>query len=142
MNRLKYLVVYVLSVSGVMTAVLGFVAATLQYRGAGVPAFVFFEVLFPYGVMLTFTLLMWHRMGQRANIMLSLGILVVVLGGILLYAKSAVLGPPDPNTAAHMALFIYPVLILAGFVFISMLAILVRGKMPERSFSDKKKPGK
>jgi hypothetical protein len=59
---------------------------------------------------------------------LLFGISLVSLAGVEIFARRVCAGPPDPDGAGHMAIFIYPIMLFAGVILTVVSAMLVGAK--------------
>jgi hypothetical protein len=128
-DQLTRLVACLIILCGLVAASLAFYAGTYQSRNLRQPLFAFAEVVLAYAVMLVAKPLSRHPQmsWQGATILLS-GISILSLAGVELFARRVSAGPPDPNTAAHMAIFIYPVVLISGAILTIVSAMVVGGK--------------
>ena len=125
-DQLTRLVTCLIVLCGLVAASLAFYAGTYQSLNLRQPAFAFGEALLAYAVMLGATSLSRHPQMTRLGVTILLsGISVLSLAGVELFATRVSLGPPDPDTAAHMAIYVFPVLLIGGAIVTLVCALLV-----------------
>lgn len=127
-EQLARLVKYLTLICGLVTACLAFYAGTLQSNRLAEPLFASTEVTLVYAVLFGAGLLYRHpQMSRLGGTLLLLGISFLSFAGVEIYARRVSRGFPDPNSAAHMAIYIYPAFLMGGALLTVVASMLVSG---------------
>lgn len=127
-HQVVRLVVTLTLLCGLVTASLAFYAGTYQSRGLREPLLASAEVLLVYAVMLAAGFLYRHpRMSWQGGTILLLGISMLSLAGVEMFVRRVSKGPPAPDTAAHLAIFIYPAILMSGALLTVVSSMLISG---------------
>jgi hypothetical protein len=87
---------------------------------------VFVETLFAFSIILGANTMSQHpKMSRKGIVILLSGTSLLALAGVEMFARRISGGPPDPGGAAHMAIFLYPLTLIAGAVLILVSAMLI-----------------
>ncbi len=131
------LVKYLTLSCGLVTAFLAFYAGTLQSNRLADPLFASAEVTLVYVVLFGAGHLYRHpQMSWLGGTLLLLGISCLSLAGVEIYARRVSRGFPDPDSAAHMAIFIYPAFLMIGALLTVVASMLVSGSQVRTSDGD------